>query len=85
MLDQSECLIKQFINIVCSFQSKNIAKKIRSVSQDECRFLEFFFLEKKAQVIAYRNNSIYWDTVCIGTHSFLKKIIILTIILIGTY
>ena len=33
----------------------------------------------------YRNNSIYWDTVCIGTPSILKKIIILTIILIGTY
>ena len=33
----------------------------------------------------YRNNSIYWDPVCIGTPSILKKIIILTIILIGTY
>ena len=37
------------------------------------------------QFIIYHNNSIYWDTVCIGTHSFWKKIIILTIILIGTY
>ena len=33
----------------------------------------------------YRNNSIYWDPVCIGTPFILKKIIILTIILIGTY
>ena len=33
----------------------------------------------------YRNNSIYWDTVCLGTPSVLEKIIILTIILTGTY
>ena len=33
----------------------------------------------------YRNNSINWDTVCIGTPSVLEKIIILMIILIGTY
>ena len=33
----------------------------------------------------YRNNSIYWDPVCIGTPFVLEKIIILTIILIGTY
>ena len=33
----------------------------------------------------YRHNSIYWDPVCIGTPFVLEKIIILTIILIGTY
>ena len=33
----------------------------------------------------YRNNSIYWDPVCIGTPFVLEKIIIQTIILIGTY
>ena len=33
----------------------------------------------------YRNNSIYWDPVCIGTPFVLEKIIILTIILIETY
>ena len=33
----------------------------------------------------YRNNSIYLDPVCIGTSFVLEKIIILTIILIGTY
>ena len=33
----------------------------------------------------YCNYSIYWDPVCIGTPFVLEKIIILTIILIGTY
>ena len=53
--------------------------------------MNFFYMnllldtEKVASLKIYRNNSIYWDIVCIGTPSILKKIIILTIILIGTY
>ena len=43
------------------------------------------YIHDCVDTFVYLNNSIYWDTVCIETHSFLKKIIILTIILIGTY
>ena len=47
--------------------------------------LDSFDIFRALDKRGYHNNSIYWDPVCIGTPFVLEKIIILTIILIGTY
>ena len=49
------------------------------------RVLIFFGGGGGLDSLDYHNNSIYWDTAYIGTPAVLEKIIMLMIILIGTY